>query len=103
MGMGKQMNKFFYLWKNHNSLQKNLHKMVQAYYAEKYGASYEEVQIRKDSRGKLYVTIRGEKTSDFFNISHTSGVGVVIFSNHEIGIDIELIGNVNDRIAQRFF
>lgn len=104
MEMGKQMNKMLLLVEeNYKSLHKKLHKVIQVYYAEKYGASDEEVQIKKDSRGKPYVTIRGEKSSDFFNISHTSGVGVIIFSNHEVGIDIEMIGNADDRIAQRFF
>lgn len=104
MEMGKRMNKLLLLVeKNNDILKKNLYKMVQAYYTEKYGLSDEVVRIKKDSRGKPYVTIRGERLSDFFNISHTSGIGVVIFSNYEVGIDIEMIRNVDDRIAQRFF
>lgn len=104
MGMGKRMNKLLLLVEeNYSLLKRNLHKMVQLYYAEKYRISDEAVQIKKDSRGKPYVIICGERTSDFFNISHASGVGVVIFSNNEVGIDIEMVRNADDRIAQRFF
>lgn len=98
------MNKLLLLVEeNYSLLKRNLHKMVQLYYAEKYRISDEAVQIKKDSRGKPYVIICGERKSDFFNISHASGVGVVIFSNNEVGIDIEMVRNADDRIAQRFF
>lgn len=40
---------------------------------------------------------------DFFDISHTSDVEVVIFWNYEIEIDIGRIGDSDDRIAQRIF
>ena len=77
MEMGKRMNKLLLLVeKNNDILKKNLYKMVQAYYTEKYGLSDEVVRIKKDSRGKPYVTIRGERLSDFFNISHTSGIEI---------------------------
>lgn len=93
MEMGKQMNKLLLLVEeNYSSLQKNLHKMVQAYYTEKYGISDKGIEIKRDSGRKPYVTIQGKRLLDFFNISHTSGVGVVIFSNHDVGIDIEIDG-----------
>lgn len=59
------------------------------YYSEKYEVANREVEIKRGKGGKPYITVQGEKLPDFFNISHTSGIGVVIFSNCEIGIDIE--------------
>lgn len=79
--------------KDSNKLRKYLHMMVLKYCAEKYGLSDKEVQIKKDNGGKLYITIQGEELSDFFNISHTSDIGVVIFLEHKVGSDIERIKN----------
>ena len=39
----------------------------------------------------------------YFNISHTRGIGVVVFSRQEIGIDIEKIECFNRRIVERFY
>lgn len=39
----------------------------------------------------------------FFNISHSGNVAAAAFSDGEIGIDIEKIGNADLKIAKRFF
>lgn len=99
-----RMNKLVILVeKDSKGLKKHLHEIVFGYYSEKYEVSNREVEIKRDNGGKPFIIVQGEKLSEFFNISHTSGVGVVIFSNYEIGIDIEGIVSPDDRIAQRFF
>lgn len=89
--------------KDGKELRKHLYKIVFEFFSEKYKVSNGEIEMQRDKGGKPYITVQGKKISDFFNISHTLGVGVVIFSNCEIGIDIEVIESPDDRIAQRFF
>ena len=94
---------FLLVEKNQKKLEKSLYAMVASYYAEKYCVSENDIRIKKSGNGKPYVIIRGNNTSNFFNISHTTGVGIVIFSNYEVGIDIEEIRNAVDEIVDRFF
>lgn len=104
MGMEEQMNKIVLLVeKDSKKLRKYLYGIVSEYYIKKYGVSDKEIEIKRGSRGKPYITIQGRKLYDFFNISHTSDVGVVVFSNYEIGIDIERIEKPGKKIAHRFF
>ena len=65
---------------------------------EKYKWS-ELPEIALTSRGKPYFP---EHTSVHFNISHTKGAVLVGVSDQDIGVDIEKIRPVSQRMMQRF-
>ncbi len=89
--------------KEKKSLQKNLYAAVKAYYEKKYGAFADDVQVERERMGKPYITVWGEKPPDFFNLSHSSGAGAVIFSDCEVGLDIEILGKADAKVAENFF
>lgn len=65
--------------KDSKGLKKHLHEIVFGYYSEKYEVSNREVEIKRDKGGKPFIMVQGEKRSDFFNISHTSGLELSYF------------------------
>lgn len=88
---------------NPSKLREELHNFVVSYYQYQYGVEDGMLKIQKAYGGKPYVVINDRIVNRNFNISHTSGAGVVVFSDFSIGIDIEKIDDVNLKIAQRFF
>ena len=60
----------------------------------------DKVKINRDT--KPYLTIDDKKIDIYFNISHTDGAMVALFSNEEVGVDIEKIKERNfKKVAKR--
>ena len=55
-------------------------------------------EIKKHENGKPYI----EGSPVFFNISHSASFAAVAFSDGEVGVDIELLRDVDLRIAEKF-
>jgi len=59
----------------------------------------EDIKILKSNEGKPYI----EDNSIYFNITHAGDFVVCVFSDQEVGIDLEQINEIDLKIAQRFF
>lgn len=104
MGLTDKMNSIFMLVEDNSKvLQRKLHEYVLSYYKELYCVNDNDMRLEKGLRGKPYVSIGNQVAKINFNISHTSGVGVVAFSECDIGVDIEKIQEPDYRIVRRFF
>lgn len=105
MGLTSQMNKTIFIFVEEDSkvLQKKLHECVLSYYLVLYCVNDNDIRIEKEPGGKPYVSIGNQVARLKFNISHTSGIGVVAFSECSIGVDIEKIHEPDYRIVRRFF
>ena len=103
MGLTSQMNNSIFMFVEEDSkvLQKKLHECVLSYYIDMYCVT--DIRIEKEPGGKPYVSIGNQVARLNFNISHTSGIGVVAFSECSIGVDIEKIHEPDYRIVRRFF
>lgn len=84
-------------------LQEKLHTYVVESYARWYGVDRQSVKIIMATYGKPEVQINGTLVGIKFNISHTKGIGIIIFSRKQIGIDIEFLREADYRISNRFF
>lgn len=105
MGLTSQMNNSIFMFVEEDSkvLQKKLHEFVLSYYMDLYCVNDNDISIEKEPGGKPYASIGNQVARLNFNISHTSGVGVVAFSECSIGVDIEKIHEPDYRIVRRFF
>lgn len=84
-------------------LSEVLHKQVFCRYRKTKYEKSKNISIVRSKYGKPQLLIDGKKCGMEFNISHTKGAGVVVFSDHPIGVDIEAIKKGNLGIAKRFF
>ena len=99
-----QMNSIFmFVEEDSKVLQEKLHEIVLIYYKIQYCVNDNDLRIEKEHGGKPYVSIYNQVTNLKFNISHTSGAGIVVFSECNIGVDIEKIQKPDYRIVHRFF
>lgn len=66
-----------------------------------YNVNYDDVNIRLNKNGKPYIS--DEKYHHIkFNISHSHDYSICVFSNNEIGVDIEKIRKVDIKIINQF-
>ena len=73
--------------------------MVRYFLCQQFSFKNEDIEILKSDEGKPY--IKGFPIH--FNISHAGDFVVCVFSEQEVGIDIEQIKEVDLGIAKRFF
>ena len=66
-----------------------------------YNVDYNDIAIKKNKHGKPYIS-NLEFSNIKFNISHSHDYSICAFSNHEIGVDIEMIRKVNINILDHF-
>jgi 4'-phosphopantetheinyl transferase len=63
------------------------------------GVDSKTIAFNKSKNGKPFLN----KTGLHFNLSHSGDYVVMALSDHEVGIDVEVIRPINYRIAERFF
>ncbi len=86
-----------YILKAEDNNKKEISKKAYRFICDK--APYKS-EIVKNENGKPYL----KDCSDFyFNISHCKNIIAIAFCDKEVGIDIELVRDVNLKIADRFF
>ncbi len=74
--------------------------IVRNYFNKKHNIPFQNIDFKYNKTGKPHI----KNINDFnFNISHSGEWVVVVFSDDEIGVDIEKIKDINFEIAQRFF
>jgi len=73
--------------------------MVRYILCKKLLLENKDIELLKSETGKPYV----KNCSIHFNISHSGDFVVCVFSDQEIGIDIEQMKEVNLKVAKRFF
>lgn len=66
--------------------------------SKEYGLSLEQARLVMGSYGKPYLR---DYPGIYFNISHTKGLVVCAISDHNTGIDVELVRPYQKRLAQR--
>lgn len=74
--------------------------LVRKIVSQQVGIRPEKINIDRNSFGKPYVK---NLENIYFNISHAGDWVACVVSGSECGIDIERVGKVNLRIAERFF
>jgi len=64
-----------------------------------------EIELIYSDNGKGYIkSIDGNDNENiFFNISHSGEYSVLVIGDEEVGIDVQMIRNVNEKIAEKFF
>lgn len=68
--------------------------------SKKFNISPEEIIIERTSKGKPYL----KNFKDFyFNISHSSNLVAVAFSDSHVGIDVEKLSTAKHKISKRYF
>ena len=76
------------------------HLIVLQFYAKLLNKNINEIQLKYNEHEKPSLkNIDGH----FFNISHSGNQVVVVFSDKEVGVDVEKIKGDRRKIAQRFF
>lgn len=70
------------------------------HFSRKNGLHRKDVILKKDEFGKTYVA---NDLSYHFNISHSGSWVVCAFDKEPIGVDIELIENIDNNIMERFY
>lgn len=66
---------------------------------EDAGLDVSKIQFEQNEYGKPYI-----KDNDiYFNLSHSGDYAICAISSSEVGCDIEKIGQVEDKIAKKFF
>ncbi|WP_169314685.1 4'-phosphopantetheinyl transferase family protein [Acetobacterium woodii] len=65
-----------------------------------YGLQEQHLIIAHHQNGKPYLPQYPEL---FFNISHSEQLAICVFSNREIGADVEKVSNIDLEIARRLF
>ena len=95
-----------YLWQaasqghqGHREVSQAAHDFVRRHIAQLTGREPSQLVFGRTKRGKPYV----DNAGICFNISHSGGVVAAAFSECEIGVDIEALRPVNERIAARYF
>ena len=63
------------------------------------GISPEDITIKETLKGKPYI----DSFPCFFNISHSGGYVICVFSEEETGCDMEILRKVNFKIAEKYF
>lgn len=74
--------------------------MARKVIANQINAPIDSIEITKSEKGKPFIITRKDA---HFNISHSGNWVVMVFSNHEVGVDIEKLKPVDFRVARRFF
>ena len=88
-------------YKNNAATQRSLlgEILSRSVLSKKLDIPLQEVSVQKAEKGKPFL----KNHPLYFNISHSGNWVVVATSEKEIGVDIELIRNVDFRIAERYF
>ena len=63
------------------------------------GRSLDSYTLCRSELGKPYFS---EEDTPFFSLSHTAGYAAAVISAHPVGIDLEKIRPISDRIADRY-
>lgn len=58
---------------------------------EFYNINYNDIKIKYNSYGKPYI----DNNPIYYNISHKGDYVICVFSNYQIGVDIEVIKDIN--------
>lgn len=66
---------------------------------QKLAIPTQEIHFKKSIKGKPYL----ENSPIYFNISHSGDWVVIAVADIDVGIDVELLREVNYRVATRFF
>ena len=66
----------------------------------KYNICERDVKIKTGENGKPYLE---EYPEIHFNLSHSGNMVFAVFSDREVGCDIEEIGKPQEKLAERFF
>lgn len=74
--------------------------ITRTWLSKKTAISPQKIRLLRDSYGKPSFA---QNTELFFNIAHSGNWVAAAFDSHEIGIDIELIREIDLSIAKRFF
>lgn len=64
-----------------------------------YNIDYQNITIKYNKNNKPYIP----NSNIFFNISHKNNYAVCVFSNKEIGVDIEKIKDINHHIINNYY
>ena len=67
---------------------------------QKYGLRERDVKIKYGENGKPYLE---DNPDIYFNLSHSGNMVLAVFSNAEVGCDIEEVGKSQEKLAERFF
>jgi len=74
--------------------------IVRRFYAEQLDLPWQDIEMEYNHHDKP--GLKGY-ANHYFNISHSGNMVVVVFSNREVGVDVEKIKGDRRNIAQRFF
>lgn len=78
--------------------------LVEYLLQKEYQITKEEIQYQYSKLGKPSLRFLSDQQKQlFFSISHTKEMIAVAVTSYPIGIDLEQIGRVTQKIAQRFF
>jgi len=72
--------------------------MVRKFYKERLGTEALEFELNEHEKPSLK-----NHPNEHFNISHSGSFVVVVFSNENVGVDVEMIGKDRREVAERFF
>ncbi len=67
---------------------------------EKFGLRESDVRIAEGTYGKPYFP---DYPDIHFNVSHSEKMVIAVFADVEVGCDIEYIGTIDLKLAERFF
>lgn len=94
--------KYISSFKNDNEKKKHYYTLIipKILYALLFNKKISEIEICRSSNGKPYV--KGNYGLKF-NCSHSGNYVVVAFYGNRIGIDMEIIGEYNEAIVNKYF
>ena len=72
--------------------------MLEKHLGDKYTLDMSELRIGRNPHGKPYF----ENCSVKFNISHSGKYAAIVLSELEVGIDIQTVKNISQRVALRY-
>lgn len=93
-----KVNSFKYSDDQQRSLIADL--MVRLFYQKKLNLNLNEIEYEYGMHDK---PVLKDWEKEFFNISHSGNHVVVVFSDQQVGVDVEAIKKDRRKVAQRFF
>ena len=85
-----------YLTETTDDVSVAAHELLRTVLTNEYGISNPD--ILKNEYGKLYLA-----SGPYFSISHSYGFAAVAFSDHEVGLDIEVLRSFHPKLPVRIF